>query len=80
MKQIQTKRCEACGTLMLFVRSPDGKSMPVQRVRNSYRLGVADDGEAQAYAQDAGQGALAGHFISHFETCPEASNFSKGKK
>ena len=75
------KPCEGCGVLIEFHPSPNGKPMPVQRVKNIY--GMGSEGRlvrvtAIEVNTDVDLGPV---FVSHFETCPRANDFSgRGRK
>jgi hypothetical protein len=65
-----TVPCRGCGMKIEFVTTPNGKQIPLQRVRTVYAM---ENGAATRLS-------LAGVYISHFETCPKADSFSrKGK-
>lgn len=66
--------CDACGVMIEFHLSPNGKPMPVQRVRNVYVMGP--EGRLQSVREPPPPAAPL-RFVSHFETCPKASSFSR---
>ena len=68
-----SKPCDGCGMPIEFHQSPNGKPMPVQRVRNVYIMGAEGKLEV-ALRSEARPGTM---FVSHFETCPRASSFSR---
>lgn len=69
-----TKRpCRACGMQLEFLLGPNGRVVPLQRVRQVY----ARESGATDRAVSFGSGEL---FVSHFETCPKASSFSRGQR
>ena len=72
--------CRACGVMIEFVEGPNGKPIPVTKVRNVYYVG--DDGRLATVDWDPlGEGLpTPDHFISHFETCPRASSFTRKKR
>lgn len=69
-----TRPCKTCRAVIQFIEGENGRAIPVQEVRRLYavnengRLEVANVVEGGPY------------FVSHFETCPDAGQFSKGKK
>lgn len=65
--------CRACGREILFATNrKSGKVLPLERVRTVYVLD--QDGVAQPMAWPDG---AVDTYVSHFETCPNASRFSK---
>ena len=71
-----TRACRKCGMKIEFRVGPNGKILPLQRVRSVY---VLDQGGQVDNANAAHAGAEA-IYVSHFETCPNASDFSRGRK
>lgn len=71
-----TKRpCRACGMPLEFATGPEGKMMPLQRIRSFYvRADPLHGGELRKLEMPSD--AEAG-FVSHFETCPNADVFSR---
>ena len=69
--------CKACGTQIVFAQSPKGGMIPLQRVKNIYIVLRANDPMRPDQAKPLPGEEL---FISHFETCPAASSFSKKKE
>lgn len=63
--------CRACGHPLEFHTGPNGKTLPLQRVRTLYFV----DATGMVRSEKA-EGVL----ISHFEACPSASRFSKSGK
>ncbi len=65
--------CKACGALMAFVQTSAGKTMPVNfsTLTEAEKI-ILRRGEALNYNKE--------YHISHFATCPAASNFRKAKK
>lgn len=71
----ETRRCKLCDRPLVFAPGPKGSTIPLERIRNVYALGS----DGQAIALFAGRVPL--HFyVSHFETCPNASELSRGKR
>lgn len=63
--------CKGCGAPIVWATRPNWKTIPLTRIKKVYLLDEA------GVAQDS---ALTGVYCSHFETCPKASEFSKGGK
>lgn len=79
MSPRESRPCRACGVDLVFVAGPTGRTIPLQRIRNIY---VISGAEAAVRVEPMGGAAEdAGAFwVSHFETCPRASRFSRGKR
>ena len=66
---IETK-CKGCGRKMLWGKTVEGKSIPL-------------DASAPVYRLDKVKGTVERSqefFVSHFSTCPRASDFSGSRK
>lgn len=62
--------CKACGRKLHFVKSGEtGKLIPLDLEAQVYFVTDDKDGTQVALKQ-------AGVFVSHFQTCPKASEFS----
>lgn len=75
----QPKPCRGCGAKMVMMDSALTKArLPAQRVRSVY-IAVTDLlGNVELQKVELPNGEL---YISHFETCPNADDFSrKGKR
>lgn len=74
-----TKPCEACGVELHFQRNQaTGKSLPLQKVKNVY---VVEDGGARALSSTPGPMEMpTQYYVSHFETCPKASGFTRRRR
>ena len=72
--------CRGCGMTIEIREGPNGKPIPLQRIRTVYYLD--DQGVAHKVDFDAiGEGLpVPDHYVSHFETCPKAATFSRGGK
>ena len=69
---VADKRCK-CGTGITFLMGPNGSQIPVQQVRNVYKY----DGQlGKLVPIELGAGPT---LISHFEACPHAGSFTRGK-
>lgn len=80
MPQPPTERaCRRCGVKIKFITGPKGRLVPVQRVKQVYNL-VENEGEEPkligigAWLQESYP--RGGMWVSHFETCPYATEFS----
>jgi hypothetical protein len=71
------KACEACGRMIEFHESPNGRPMPVERVRNVYAMGP--DGKLVTLREQPAPGAPQ-RFVSHFELCTDPDRFSRGRR
>lgn len=66
--------CKACGVQIIFAKSEKtGKTLPLARVRSVYSI------RANGFATKAldPEGDI---YVSHYETCPSASEFTRKKK
>ena len=73
------RRCTGCGAKIVFVRNQaTGLSIPAQPVRTVYALveNLVGESELQKIPRPKPEQL----FISHFETCPLADQFSGGKR
>jgi len=68
--------CRGCGRAILFARSSTGRAIPLERVRRVYRLEQRGEGPAEARALEE----LGTVYVSHFETCPKAEQFTRGRE
>lgn len=66
--------CKACGMPIQFRKGPNGRPIPLQRVRTLYR--VLPDGQVTPIVPTLPGGDPVAVFVSHFETCPNANDFS----
>jgi hypothetical protein len=74
-KRLKGKICEGCGAQMVMIQSQRTSStIPAQRVRTVYVLVEQLIGEPQLQPVELPAGDL---YISHFETCPQANDFSR---
>jgi hypothetical protein len=58
-----------------MLEGPNGKMIPAQKIRTVYVL-QESTGKLET-TRPLGGGST---YVSHFETCPKASSFTKGKK
>lgn len=71
-------KCRACKAEIEFIEGPSGRPIPAQKVTAIYV--EEEDGHGKrrlvrVSVPDAGPV----YWISHFQTCPEAGKFSKGR-
>jgi hypothetical protein len=64
-----------CGKEIRWGRTADGKNIPLDPAAPVYKLGPFD-AESGLYAVEK----VDGFKVSHFATCAQANNFSKGTK
>lgn len=64
-----TVPCKGCGADMIWAETPDGKRIPLDAKAPVYF--VTADGVATR---------AVGYYVSHFKTCPRASDFSASKR
>lgn len=62
--------CKSCGASILWVQMPSKKMMPVDAQAKMMVIVSADKQRGQVRAAHT----------SHFATCPEASNFRRGRE
>ncbi len=74
MTALPTTPCRQCGKPLVFGKTPDGKTIPMDPKPPCYRAGGGDffGREVTAERQE-------NVFVTHFATCAQASHFSKGK-
>lgn len=75
VNQDNTRPCRACGMPIRFVEGPNGKRIPAQRIRTVYVLGGGLFDQPRLEVSDVGES-----YVSHFETCPSANQFSQRKE
>lgn len=76
---VMRERCTGCGAQIEFVRNEKtGNVIPAQMVRSVYVLvkPLVGDDELQKLDRPKAERL----YVSHFETCPVASDFSKGAR
>lgn len=71
---IDTRPCKACGRRLSFVKTAEGKIVPLDTVAPVFEVRPGPDGGAIAVRSDQSFG------VSHFATCPSANQFSKKGK
>lgn len=62
--------CKRCGIKIEFLEGPNGRAIPVQRVRQVYLESAEKRGPAVIPVSARFPGAVGPYFVSHFETCP----------
>ena len=70
----EPRPCRACGMKIQFEMGPNDRPIPLQRVRTVY---IFDDGPGVRKLTVDDDLAL---YVSHFETCPKAAEFSRKTK
>lgn len=74
----EKKPCRGCGIPIEFIRNEaTGKMIPAQMVRSVYV--VVEDLAGERALRKMTPDGFEGGYVSHFETCPVADRFSKGK-
>ena len=68
--------CKGCGAEVLWVKTPAGKSMPLDAAPVTLWV-VENDGGKLVSADVRARGVIARR--SHFETCPKADEFRRGR-
>jgi hypothetical protein len=68
-----------------FIRGPAGRAVPAQRVRRVYVAELPADGGLQPELQalevvERARREGVAVYVSHFETCPKAGEFSGGQR
>lgn len=74
---LEWQACRSCRARILFAKNrKSGKTIPVQPVRTVYRLQpqLVGDPELVATPRDTTAPVL---YVSHFETCPDAEQFTR---
>lgn len=75
---MSARPCRRCGMTIEFIEGPNGKNIPAQKVRTVYyrnermRLSKLDT--------DGDDGMELTTYVSHFETCPKAADFSGSRQ
>lgn len=65
--------CKACGTQLIFAKNMQGKIVPLEEIKlpkHVYNM------QPSGVVQMVGELRL---YVSHFTTCPSASQFSRSK-
>ena len=68
------RKCKACGRELTFASTPEGKVIPLDMSAPVYEL---------EYDPDAGKYLAvrtSSAHVTHFATCPKASQFSRGRR
>lgn len=66
--------CQRCGMPIEFINGPSGRPLPAQKIRTVYRLLDTEGGRRLQKKEGAAEEML---YVSHFETCPNADEFSR---
>lgn len=78
VKHDRDGRCRGCSIPISFYVGPKGNTIPLQRVRTVYVLGEDMLGAPDLQRSTITDGSEP-VFVSHFETCPNADQFTKKK-
>lgn len=73
-------KCRSCGAEIEFIDGPNGRPIPAQKIRTVYRRVTANTEARLLKVEifDTPTNEPVGDlWISHFETCPDASRFSR---
>lgn len=70
--------CRGCGMTIEQIVGPNGKPIPAQKVRTVYvaRTDLVGERELEKLESVAGSEV----YVSHFETCPNANDFSRRRR
>ena len=71
--------CEACGARFEFVKGPNGKQIPVQKVRVVYALSAGET-ELTKFLPKKDQLNVPKFYVSHYETCSDPERFSRRRR
>ncbi len=79
---MSARPCDACGASIEFIEGPNGRPIPVQKIRTVYRIPTGQPVGAPALvkAEIAEVDDPGWLYVSHFETCPDAARFSRRKR
>jgi hypothetical protein len=67
-----TRKCRACGKLLLFAVTDAGMRVPLDTVAPTFTVKLEGDCSLRAARSDT--------FVSHFATCPAANEFGRKAK
>lgn len=85
MSRFKTSTCKGCGKPIVWGKTPDGKTVPLDPRAPVYLVACDTDGgeataELESKSGSNGMGHAQAHMVSHFATCPQAAAFSRGRK
>lgn len=69
-----SRACKACGAPLQFVKTPEGKIVPLDLRAPVFLITVKADGTELATRAEKG------FHVSHYATCTDPNRFSKAKK
>ena len=72
----EPRPCKKCGAHITFLRNTEGKIIPAQKVSQLYVKSSDLLNESRLERADL-PGGQTEVWISHFQTCPSAADFSK---
>ncbi len=72
---MKTVPCRGCGNPIIWAQNPDtGKKVPLDAKAIVYDVTYHENGGEVIVTRSMQS------YVSHFNTCPKANDFSKGKK
>ncbi len=71
-------KCKGCGKEIIWAKNENGKMIPLDPRAPVYSI-VKDDGDAFRCVRVDGDSDFI-DYVTHFATCPKASDFSGSKK
>ncbi len=74
--------CHACGMTIEFITGPNGKAIPAQKIKTIYRRRDPETGDSRLDRLEKVEpsdlfSSESSFYVSHFETCPNAGEFSR---
>lgn len=72
--------CQGCGKKILWGITPEGKSIPLDPSAPVYTVVTKIPGTPRVKLLPASERRELGPWVSHFATCPKASQFSGSSK
>ena len=73
-------RCQGCGKPIVWGTTPSGDKIPLDPSAPVYKVTGQMAGGPAVELLPAAERRLTGPFVSHFSTCPKASDFSFSRK
>ncbi|MEE8240124.1 MAG: hypothetical protein V3R16_02550 [Nitrospirales bacterium] len=70
---MSARPCKVCGMSIEMIEGPNGKVIPAQKIRTVYRGVIEPNGDWKLHKQELPEAEA--YYVSHFETCPQASQF-----
>lgn len=72
--------CQKCRMKIEFIVGPNGNVIPMQKVKSVYYRQGPEDPLVKMGPPQAPYEGKPELFVNHFETCPEASHFSRRRR